>query len=86
MPIISVFFGIVIRIYHADHNPPHFHATYGEFEAVFEIQSGKILSGKLPPQGQKLVEQWRKLNISNLNAAWFSASTMKTPKRIKGLE
>jgi hypothetical protein len=83
---VSVFFGIVIRLYHADHNPPHFHATYGEFEAIIEIKSGKLLGGKLPSKGQKLVEEWRKLHISELNLAGNAVGSMKTPKRIKGLE
>jgi hypothetical protein len=86
MPIVSVFFGIVIRLYHADHNPPHFHATYGDFEAIIEVKTGKILGGSLPPKGRKLVEEWRKLHVSELNAAWLAVSAMKTPKRIKGLE
>ena len=67
MPIVSVFFGIVIRLYHANHNPPHFHASYGEHEAIIEIKSGKLLGGKLPPKGQKLVEEWRKMHIVELN-------------------
>lgn len=86
MPIISIFFGIVIRLYHGDHNPPHFLATYGEFEVIIEIKSGKILEGKLPTKAIKLVEEWRKKNQSNLNLAWTAVSAMKTPKRIKGLE
>ena len=42
MPILSTFFGIVIRMFHGDHNPPHFHAYYSEDEAIIEINSGKI--------------------------------------------
>ena len=57
MPIVSVFLGIVIRLYHGDHNPPHFHATYGEFEAIVEISSEMILKGKMPPKAIKLVEE-----------------------------
>ncbi len=86
MPILSVFFGIVIRVYHADHNPPHFHASYGEFEAIIEIESGKFLDGKLPPKGKKLVEEWRRKNLRQIKAAWTSVVSMKAPKKIKGLE
>ena len=45
VPVISRFFGIVITMYWDDHNPAHFHAKYGEYEAVVEIKSG-IVSGK----------------------------------------
>ena len=69
-----------------EHNPPHFHATYGEFEAIVEIKSGKIIKGKLPPKAIKLVEEWRKKNLSGLNSAWIAVVAMKSPKRIKGLE
>lgn len=86
MPIISIFFGIVIRLYHGDHNPPHFHATYGDFEIIIEIKTGRILGGSLPPKGRKLVEEWRKKYITELNTAWNSVIAMKPPKRIKGLE
>ncbi len=86
MQIVSVFFGIVIRLYHGDHNPPHFHAFYGEFEMIVEIKTGKILGGRLPPKGQKLVEEWRKMHIADLGVAWNTVTAMKPPKRIKGPE
>jgi len=40
VPVISVFFGIVVRLFHDDHNPPHFHVEYGERRAVIEIATG----------------------------------------------
>ena len=86
MPIISVFFGIAIRIYHSDHNPPHFHASYGDLEAIIEIKTGKILDGRLPKKALQLVEEWRQKNLQELNTAWNTAQLLKTPKRIKGLE
>lgn len=39
MPELCSFYGISIRINFRDHNPPHFHALYGEHEAVIEINS-----------------------------------------------
>ena len=51
MPIISMFYGIIIRLYLLDnkhHNLPHIHAKYAEFEASIEIGNGEILSGELP--------------------------------------
>ena len=86
MPLISLFFGISIYMYMDDHNPPHFHATYGEYEAVFEIKTGKLIGGNLTPKARKLVEEWRKKHLAELVAAWNAVALMKAPKRIKGLE
>lgn len=85
MPLISTFLGIAIRIYFTDHNPPHFHVSYVEFEAIIEINTGKVLHGKLPPKAASLVQEWRKKNRNELTKAWELASKRKTPKRIKGL-
>jgi len=48
MPEVSRFYGIIIRFYYRDHPPTHFHAIYGEFEALIEIETGSIFKGKLP--------------------------------------
>ena len=53
MPVISSFFGIYIRMYHADHAPPHIHAEYQGHEALVEISTGHILEGSLPMYGTK---------------------------------
>ena len=54
MPIISLFFGIIIRINFRDHNPPHFHAEYQGMEALFDIQTLEILGGDLPKRARLL--------------------------------
>jgi hypothetical protein len=86
MPILSTFFGIIVRIFHGDHNPPHVHVVYAEKEAIIEIRSGKILDGKLPPRAKKLVEEWRKLHLKELEKAWTDAINNKMPSRIAPLE
>lgn len=48
MPIICQFLGIIIRMYTNDHNPPHFHAEYGEFEGVFNMIDLEMIAGNLP--------------------------------------
>ena len=48
MPIISIFFGIVIRMNFFDHAPPHLHAAYNEAEALFDIRTGEVIAGQLP--------------------------------------
>ncbi|WP_231879459.1 DUF4160 domain-containing protein [Methylomonas koyamae] len=53
MPIISYFFGIYIRMYHDDHNPPHFHVEYQGHEALIAIETGEVLAGSLPNKALK---------------------------------
>ena len=55
MPEISRFFGIVIRMFFDDHLPAHFHAEYGEYKAVVEIQSLTVIGGYFPPRALGLV-------------------------------
>ena len=86
MPKISEFFGIIIRIFFEDHNPPHFHAEYAGKNAQIEIKSGKIIDGNLPKTAKKLVEEWRKLHVSELLEDWELASQLQMPKKIEPLE
>ena len=86
MPVISAFFGIIIRIYHSDHNPPHFHAQYGEYEVIIEIKTGKVLNGKLPVRLLYFVEIWRKENELQILEAWDCAQDFKIPNKVKPLE
>ena len=51
MPTISAFFGILIRMYFNDHPPPHFHAIYGEYEAVIAIESLRVLENRFLGEG-----------------------------------
>jgi hypothetical protein len=43
MPQISYFLGVIIRIFYRDHNPPHFHASYADFEGIIDIQKNEII-------------------------------------------
>jgi hypothetical protein len=58
MPRVSALYGIVIALYYDDHRPPHFHAIYGEFEAVVSIENLEILAGGLPRRAKALVLKW----------------------------
>ena len=55
MPELSRFYGIVIRMYFNDHNPPHFHALYGEYQAQVDIQTFSVFGGHLPPRALGMV-------------------------------
>lgn len=54
MPEISRFYGIIIAMYYNEHNPPHFHAKYGEFQAEIDIRTLQIIKGELPKRAKTL--------------------------------
>jgi hypothetical protein len=58
MPTISTFFGIVIQMFWREHGPPHFHAIYGEHEAVIDIRELRVTRGALPRRALALVLEW----------------------------
>jgi len=55
MPTISLFYGIAIRMFVKEHNPPHFHAVYGEYEGQIDIATGQLINGRLPKAALRLV-------------------------------
>jgi hypothetical protein len=72
MPTISVFFGIIIKMYreiNSRHNLPHIHAEYQEYEAVISLD-GELLKGELPLRKMKLVQAWIEIHQEDLNANW----------------
>jgi len=73
MPEISRFFGIVIRMFYSDHDPAHFHAIYGEYEALIEIEALVIFRGVLPRRALALVLEWASLHRNELRADWRRA-------------
>jgi hypothetical protein len=85
MPEISRFLGISIYMYYREHVPPHFHAEYGEYEAIVEIQSG-VVSGKLPRRALNLVLDWCELHTTELLRDWELARREEPLVRIQPLE
>ena len=59
--MFSSFEGIKIYLYPHDHNPPHFHVYYGEYEAIIEIRTIEVLAGNLPKRQLKKVIKWAKI-------------------------
>jgi len=85
MPTISVFYGIVIRMYFNDHPPPHFHARYGEDEATIEIESVRVLAGALPKRALELVTAWAVAHRAELLGNWHDCRDNRTPAKIEPL-
>ena len=70
MPQISEFFGIVIKLFYNDHSPAHFHAEYGEFEAIYTIDTIEVLRGELPGRANAMVLEWTVLHRIELKDNW----------------
>ena len=85
MPTISVFYGILIRMYFNDHPPPHFHARYGEFEATVAIETLEVIEGELPGRALILVREWAMIHREELRENWRLCRTNAAPEKIEPL-
>lgn len=86
MPYVSYFFGIVIRMFHNDHNPPHFHAEYQGQSAKFDLD-GNLVEGRMRSRTAKsLIKQWAKLHKDELTANWERAQKLEEILKIDPLD
>lgn len=85
MPQVSRFFGIIISFYFNDHNPPHFHAKYGEDEAVISINDLSILEGSISARAFALISEWVNLHKNELEKNWELVKNFQAPKQIEPL-
>ena len=72
MPIISNFYGIIIRMYFKDneeHKLPHLHASYNEYTGIFDLK-GNVIDGKIPNAQRKIVQAWIEIHYKELNNLW----------------
>ena len=81
----SIILGIVIFMNFNDHNPPHFHAKYGDFEIIVEINSG-IIEGKFPKRALGMVIEWYELHKEELLQDWELINTTGEFNKIQPLE
>ncbi|MFT4093831.1 MAG: DUF4160 domain-containing protein [Niabella sp.] len=88
MPTISMFFGILIRMFFGpkEHNPPHIHAVYQGKEAVIKIMDGELLNGELPLKQMKLVQAWIEIHKEELIADWTLCQNGEEPFNIEPLK
>ena len=88
MPTLSMFYGILIKMNWKDsgqHNLPHFHAFYGEYEASFDF-NGEILAGEFPSRQSALIKAWALLHKDELDADWKLALEGEQIFRINPLQ
>ena len=89
MPVISMFYGIIILMFYFDnkkHHRPHIHSQYGEHEAVIAIDTGEVLEGDLPRTKMKLVQAWIEIHKDELMADWQLAVEGLQPFKIEALK
>ena len=85
MPAISMFYGIIIYMYMRDHLPPHFHARYQGFEAIFDFE-GEMLEGEMPRNQAKLISAWATVHRDELEANWILAKEKQPLFKINPLQ
>ncbi len=86
MPILSVFFGIIVRMWHDDHPPPHIHVEYQGFEALVNIQTGIISEGRLPNKAAAIVKEWCLRHQKELLENWERGQHFEPMERIQGAD
>ena len=86
MPEISRFYGIIIRMFHDEHAPPHFHAIYQNDEAQFNIKTLEIIEGSLPRSAQRLVKEWALIHQNELLQNWERAQKPEPLDKIAPLD
>ena len=86
MPEISRFYGIVITMHFRDHNPPHFHAWYGEKVAKFSIKDLTLIEGSLPKNAISMVRRWAKKHQQELLANWEAIEAEEKLNKIEPLD
>ena len=82
---MSANFSVLLSNYN-DHMPPHFHAEYGEHEAIYEIETLNVTRGGLPRRAHALVLEWAALHRNELRDDWERARKEKPLVEIEGLE
>ncbi len=85
MPEICRFYGINIFMFFNEHNPPHFHAQYGEYRITININD-EIVKGFMPKRALKLIFEWMELHKIELLDNWQTLQSGGIPKSIEPLK
>lgn len=86
MPYVSMFFGIIIRMFHREHNPPHFHAEYQGQAGVFDFD-GNMTHGLMRSKtARRLIREWARIHRDELKQNWERAERKEEIRKIDPLE
>lgn len=88
MPTISMFFGIIVRMYYGpkEHNPPHIHAYFQDYTITVRISDGEVMEGKIPTKQLRLIQAWIEIHHDELFADWTLCQNGEKPVQIKPLK
>ncbi len=88
MPTISMFFGIIVRMYFApkEHNPPHVHAYYKDFRLTMNIIDCNVLDGEMPARQSRMIQAWIEIHRDELLADWELCQNGEKPFNIEPLK
>lgn len=84
MPVISRFYGMVVKMFFlaSEHNPPHIHVVYGEYMGIIDIRTAQMLQGDLPNKALGLVQEWTNLHKDELLKMWETQNISELPPLI----
>jgi hypothetical protein len=85
MPTISIFYGLIIQMFWEEHDPPHFHVRYAEYEALIGINDFSLIQGKLPAKALALSIEWAVLHQQELLENWELGKNNLSFKKIDPL-
>ena len=85
MPEVSRFYGIIVRLYYNDHNPPHLHAEYAGREVRLNIRDLSVITGRISPRALGLLIEWATLHQNELLENWARAQAQKPIQKIEPL-
>ena len=86
MPEICRFYGIVIKMFHQDHQPPHFHAEHGEDQMIVAIETLAVIAGRLRPRAMGMVMEWASQHQGDLLRVWEQARRLEQLDSIAPLQ
>ncbi|MDR0830295.1 MAG: DUF4160 domain-containing protein [Prevotellaceae bacterium] len=86
MPTLSMFYGLIIRMYYKDHQPPHIHVQYQSNNATVDIVTGNIDEGILPARQLRFVQAWVEIHKDELLADWEMSRNGEMPYKIDPLK
>jgi hypothetical protein len=68
-----------------EHNPPHFHAEYGEYRIIVDLND-EVVKGFMPKRALILIFEWLELHKEELIANWKICQNKDIPKKIEPLK
>jgi hypothetical protein len=88
MPTISMFFGIIIRMYYApkELNPPHIQAYYQDFKSIIRIEDCEMVEGQMPSRQLRLIQAWIEIHRDELLANWELCQNGEKPFHVEPLK